>query len=196
MEAATWLDAALLLWLNSGVGVLPWLDQGACYLASDYLVPLLLSLLLLGLWFGARDAVARERQQRGVLAAMIGLGLANLTTLILNEYLVRPRPFVDHTITLLFYRPTDSSFPANPAVVGFALALGIWRANRRAGMLAYGLAALWGLSRVYGGVNYPLDLIAGALLGTLVSWLVIQVLARVEPIPTRALRLARWFYLA
>ena len=72
---------------------------------------------------------------------------------------------MDYDTVLLFYPPTDSSFPANPAVVGFALAMGILFKNRWLGSLAIALALMWGISRIYSGVNYPLDVLAGYFLG-------------------------------
>ena len=196
MERAEAMDKDVLLWLNGGVGRFPWLDSAVRYLVSDYLVPALLGLLLLGMWFGAKDGATRERHQRGVLAAMIGMGVANLVTFVMNHHIIRDRPFVDHDLTLLFYYPTDPSFPANPAVVAFALAAGIWRGSRRIGLVAYALAGLWGLSRVYAGVFYPSDVVAGALLGMLVTWFVCLILALIEPVPSLVLQAARRFYLA
>ena len=61
--------------------------------------------------------------------------------------------------------PTDSSFPSNAAALGFAIAAGVWFYNRAWGWGLLAIAALFGLSRIFGGVHYPLDVLAGALLG-------------------------------
>ena len=196
MATAAQVDAAVVLWLNGWVGDLPLMDALIRLLVSDYLAPVLLSLMLLGMWFGALDAGLRERQQRAVLRAMIGMAFANLATLILNQFIFRARPFVEHPLAVLFYQPTDSSFPANPAVVGFALAAGIWSGNRRMGAVAFTLASLWGFARVYAGVAYPSDVLFGAVLGIAVTLVVSAALHRIEPLPTLVLRLARRFYLA
>ena len=190
------VDDNVLLWLNGGVGRFPWLDSIARYLVSDYLVPALLGLLLLGMWFDGKDGVTRELHQRGVLTAIIGMGVANLVTTIMNQYITRARPFIDHDLTLLFYSPSDPSFPANPAVVGFALSAGIWRGSRRMGLISFALAGFWGLSRVYAGVFYPSDVVAGALLGMLMTWLVSFLLALTEPVTSLLLKVTRRFYLA
>ena len=81
---------------------------------------------------------------------------------ILNMFYFRPRPFVELDVNLLFYQPTDSSFPANSAAAAFGIAFGIWGVNRRLGWFAIAVAGLYGLARVYVGVHYPLDILAGA----------------------------------
>ena len=190
------MDAQILLWLNGWVGKFPAVDAVARALVSDYLVPVLGSLFLLGLWFWGRDAASRERHQRAVGAAMIGLGIAALIVSIINDHYFRLRPFNAHEVSLLFYRPTDSSFPAHPVAVAFALATGVWGGNRRAGGILFAAAALLGLTRVYAGVFYPSDVAAGAAIGVTTSYLVRQVLRLLEPLPTLVLKLARALYLA
>ena len=134
--------------------------------------------------------------QRAVLRALLAIGFANLVVLILNDHYFRLRPFAEHDLTLLFYEPTDSSFPANPAAVGFAMASGMWQGSRRLGGLMYALAALWGLSRIYAGVFYLSDVAAGALIGIVVSHAVALALRMIEPLPTLVLRATRTLHLA
>ena len=147
-------------------------------------------------WFAGSDARQRDARQRGVLRALIAVGFANLTVLILNQHYFRERPFVEYDLTLLFYPPTDSSFPANPAAVTFAMASGMWQGSRKLGAFLYGLAVLWGLSRIYAGVFYPSDVVAGALIGIAISYLVAVGLRLIEPLPTLVLRGARTLHLA
>ncbi len=68
--------------------------------------------------------------------------------------------------------PTSLSFPSAHASTGFAGAL----AYSRLGMPAlplYGLAATLAYSRLYLGVHYPSDILAGALLGTAMAGLLV-----------------------
>jgi len=122
--------------------------------------------------------------------------LSALAVFIINEHYFRSRPFVDHDVALLFYRPTDSSFPAHPAAVAFAMASGIWEGNRKVGVLFAFFAFLWSAGRVYAGVFYPLDVLAGAAIGITISYLVAGGLRLIEPLPTIVLRLAAMFHLA
>ena len=127
---------------------------------------------------------------------MLGLGFASLAVQVMNHFLYRPRPFETLEVSLLFYKPTDSSFPANPVAVGFAVATGVWLWNRKVGAVLFGVAAAFALSRVYAGVFYPLDVLGGAALGAGISVLMAVVLRLIEPLPTLVLRLARAVYLA
>jgi len=198
MEALVRADTAVVLWLNGWVGTLPWLDEAVRWVSSDYLMPVTMALLLLGAWFGPRSPEARERHQRAVLMALVAMGLANMTVEIINGLYWRPRPYVLHPeIQVLFYRPPDPSFPSNPAVVGFSLATAFARSgNRSLTALLYLLATLWPLARLYAGVFYPTDVLAGALIGALWGPLTARLFRLAEPLPSRALRLARLLYLA
>lgn len=65
----------------------------------------------------------------------------------------------------------DYSFPSNHAVIAGAAAVAIWRFHRGLGVLAMVNAVVVAASRVYIGVHYPHDVVAGLLLGALVAWL-------------------------
>ena len=185
-----------MLWLNQWAGRTALLDWPEKLIVGDQFIPVCMSFCILAMWFVARDPQARNGHQRAVLRALIAVGFANLVVLILNEHYFRERPFAEHELTLLFYQPTDSSFPANPAAVAFAMASGMWQGSRRLGAFLYGLATLWGLSRIYAGVFYPSDVVAGALIGVSISHMVAIALRLVEPLPTLVLRGARTLHLA
>ena len=189
-------DETAFLWLNSWVGHFPWLDSIVQWVVSDYLVPVMLALALVGLWFHGAIATARERNQRGVMTAVLGLAFADLAIEVLNSFMYRPRPFETLDVSLLFYRPVDSSFPANPAAVGFAVAVAVLTWNRKMGVALLAIATVFSLARVYAGVAYPLDILGGAAVGAMGSLLGALLLRWAEPLPSMALKLARSVYLA
>ena len=196
MDTIIQIDTSITLWLNSWVGHFPLVDMVCSYIVSDYLVPLVLSLIVLGLWFSSPDRDIRFIRQQAVFVALLGVAFGNLTTLILNNYITRSRPFVDHPINLLFYSPTDSSFPSNPAVVAFALANGIWLANPRVGIVAYFLASAWSISRIYAGVSYSSDIIIGAGVGISISVIIAALLGRMRPVVRILINMARYLFIA
>ena len=189
-------DISVFLWINGWVGSFSVLDTIAKVVVSDYLVPVLLSLILLTLWFAGKEPSIRERYQKAVFVAAASIGLANLTVLMINSRYFRPRPFTQYDISLLFYRPTDSSFPANPSALAFAVAAAVWGVNKRLGWVLFGLAALFSLARVYAGVFYPSDVLAGAVIGIAIAFILSKVRILLEPLPTLVIRLARIFCLA
>lgn len=78
----------------------------------------------------------------------------------------RDRPPVSRPVPEpLLEAPTTYSFPSGHATVAFACAAVLALAVPRLRWWFFGLAALIAFSRVYVGVHYPGDVLAGAVLG-------------------------------
>jgi undecaprenyl-diphosphatase len=67
--------------------------------------------------------------------------------------------------------PSSTSFPSGHSAAAFAFATGVGHVLPSAAIPLRGLAALVAYSRVHTGVHYPGDVVAGALLGTVVAQL-------------------------
>ena len=192
-------DETLFLWINGFAGRVAPVDKVAQLLVSDYLVPVGLMLVLVGLWFTGDGLPARQRQQIGIYVALASMALSSLVVMIVNSMYARPRPFdgiEGHDVTVLFYQPTDPSFPSNPAAATFGMAAGMWGVNRPVGAVMLGVAGLFAFSRVYSGVHYPSDVVAGALIGCVVAFLVFQVKRLLGPLPEWTLKAVRIVCLA
>jgi undecaprenyl-diphosphatase len=119
-----------------------------------------------------------------------------------NAFYFRPRPYVAFPQVLaqvdrLFYQPTVSSFPSYPAALTFAFAFGIWLENRTVGAVLFILAVLMSLARIYVGVHYPSDIVAGAAVGILVTYLVFSLLKTgVRPLVDYIISLLERIYMA
>jgi undecaprenyl-diphosphatase len=185
-----------MLWLNGFVGNSRFVDSAMEALVSDYLSPVLSSLVLLGLWFSGSSDVERYQNQIITLTGSIAIGFSNAMVMMVNGLMFRERPFVDHDIILHFYAPSDSSFPANSASVGFAIATAVFFRHRRLGIALYMLAALWGLARVYAGVHYPSDILAGAVIGVIGALLAAGIVRVLAFIPRNVFKAFRIIYIA
>ncbi|MEE8194147.1 MAG: phosphatase PAP2 family protein [Dehalococcoidales bacterium] len=191
------IDETLFLWINGLAGKSDLLDEFMKGIANDYLFVVSSCLVLLALWFGTRGIHRREENQKAVIGASASLGVATGIVSIFNLFYFRPRPFDTELPTnLLFYQPTDPSFPSNSAAVVFAIAIAILLADRKAGAFLLFLAFLHGFSRIYVGIHYPSDILAGAAIGALTAFLIFRLIKLIEPWPSRLLGLIRKFYLA
>jgi undecaprenyl-diphosphatase len=101
----------------------------------------------------------------------------------------RTRPFVAHPEIHPLYKVHSSSFPAGHAATSFAGATLLACLAPRAAPFFLGLAATISFSRVYVGVHYPSDVLAGAAIGVLIGLLSALLVALV---PERISRLRRW----
>ena len=190
-------DKALFLWINALVGNAPAVDAAMVWVASDYLVPVCMGLTLVALWFIGKDAPQRMRYQIGMFTALTAMALSSLAVLISNALFFRPRPFDGlDGINLLFYQPTDSSFPSNSAAAAFAIAAAVWCVNRRIGAALFLAAAVYGFSRVYVGVHYPADILGGAVVALIVTALTLRLRDLLMPVLVAVIKAARLFAVA
>ncbi len=190
------LDEAIFLRINGWVGSVPALDHLVGWLVSDYLASTVLGFALVVLWLAGGDDDTRMRRQVGVLMALVGMALASWLVFVSNGLFFRDRPFIDLDVNLLFYRPTDSSMPANSAAAFFGLSSAIWWVHRRTGMALLAVAGLHALLRVYAGVHYPSDVVVGALIGVVGVASAYRLKGLVDPLPAMAVKAARILCLA
>jgi membrane-associated phospholipid phosphatase len=147
-----------------------WLDQAVVVISeSDLIKGGVVLAVFWAMWF--RYAAARERLLAGLGGSLVALFIARVLAYVLP---IRQRPLLEPSIH--FVPPFGladqsnwtnwSSFPSDHAALFFAIVAGIWLANRRAGIFALLYAALAiCLPRIYVGIHYPTDVLAGALIG-------------------------------
>ncbi|MDP9206594.1 MAG: undecaprenyl-diphosphatase [Gemmatimonadota bacterium] len=156
------LDYTLFHAVNGLAGRSAALD--AVMIGSAKYLPIVFALALVALWLSWRP-----RNQRGAFlagaSALIALGLGQL----IGKGFPRPRPYMTHVVNQLIPRSLDTSFPSDHAIIGFAVAVMVWRYNRLAGVVLLLLATLMAIARVFVGAHFPGDVLGGAVLGTLTS---------------------------
>ena len=185
------LDVWLFHLLNNFVGTLPAMDWLARALVNDHAVPTTMAVIAAGVWFAGSNDQERACNQRAVLLIAFGILFTNALIKDLSYVYFRPRPFATETVKLLFYRPSVSSFPSIPIATVFCFAAGIGYANKRLGAWLAILGSLYALSRVYAGVHYPSDVIAGAALGAGMTHIVARLHFIFTPLSDFFIRVAR-----
>jgi undecaprenyl-diphosphatase len=110
------------------------------------------------------------RRPQVLLLTLAAAVVADLLSRGLKAAIDRERPHLPpgepHRLVAL---PTDASFPSGHATVAFACAVTLALAVPRLAAPVLVLATAIAYSRVYLGVHYPLDVIAGAALGAAVA---------------------------
>ncbi len=169
------LDYTVFTWINGLAGRCGPLDAVMKIFCNDHLVPFTLGFMLVVMALHGRG----REEDRNNLAAVVRLFVAVVVSSALLQLAVtlihRDRPFVAHEVNLLFYRPTDWSFPSNPATATFAFFFSALFSDRRFGWWFLPPALLMSFSRVFCGVHYPGDVIAGMLIAAASAWLVHRV---------------------
>ena len=116
--------------------------------------------------FAAIFIINRRTRRIGISMLISMLLCYFLGNLVLKPLFGRPRPFLsDPSITLLRPPPNEFSFPSGHSMNSFSAASAIFTFNKKYGIVAFILASLIAVSRVYLMVHYPTDIIAGCIVG-------------------------------
>ena len=127
------------------------------------------------LWIAAAIAIGLAlgvgAKRTAILAAIVGVTTfaADAAAFGVKDLTHRTRPFAAHPQIHPLSVVHSSSFPAGHAATAFAGAVVLAFVVPRAAPLLLAVAALIAFSRVYVGVHYPTDVLAGAAIGAVVG---------------------------
>ena len=160
------LDESFLLWIQETVRT-PILTSIMQFFSSLLDHGILAIVLCIGL------LLFKRTRKMGITASLSLIICSIIVHLFLKPTIARPRPYhvLDILITLAQH-PNDYSFPSGHTNAIFAVAGVLFFAcPKKVGVPAIVTASLVGLSRVYLGVHFLTDVLVGALLGLLISYL-------------------------
>lgn len=161
------LDRALFDWLATWHA--PWLD--VVMVVASYLG------IAGGVWLAVAGVAFFSPSRRpGAWRLLLAVGLASLMVDgIIKPLVGRDRPYVGHDgVRVIYIKTGTPSFPSGHAALsmaGAAAASQIFPAGRIAWWI---LAAAIAISRVYVGVHFPIDILAGTIVGLLCAWVAMR----------------------
>ena len=169
-------DVSLLYDINGLAKAAPtWFDR-VMEFVGEFGIMLAMVLAVLWCWWSVRRRGTTEDSVTavaGLVWAPLAAGIALLINIPIRGFVERPRPFLDHEgLEVLVQGKTDFSFVSDHATMAMAIAVGLFVANRKFGLVAIGLALVEGFCRVYMGVHYPTDVVAGFCSGVGVTLIV------------------------
>lgn len=164
------MDYTIFKFINGFAGQYLWLDTLAIFFAAFLQYVLGAGLVLWALT--RRDATRRFKNLR-ITALAFGAAVISRYVFgdIIKRVVARPRPFDAHQVyQLIPYSAADVSFPSGHMAFFFALSTILFLYNKKAGIAFFAGSFLIGLSRIFVGLHYPLDILGGMVLGVLVGW--------------------------
>ena len=169
------LDGEILLWIQMYLRneVLTPVLTFITHLGDKGLFWIVLSLLLL---------IKKSTRKTGFLSLLSLLITFLIVNVCMKNGFARIRPYETLTdLLFLIEKQSDFSFPSGHSASSFASAVVLFKQlPKRYGIPILILAVLIAFSRIYMGVHYPTDILAGILIGSIVALLIVYVNKRIE----------------
>ena len=142
----------------------------------NYILPVVLAGVTISVWWHLQ----KRRRFNALLLLVLILSVSYLVNRFFGALYFRARPFV--TIGFIpFVSPPSvlKSFPSEHATLAAAGAVWLWKFGHKKSAIWGGfLAFCIGILRVFVGVHYPSDVIAGWVLGMVISALTLKIWKR------------------
>tara|TARA_Y100000310_G_scaffold313018_1_gene360904 strand:+ start:294 stop:812 length:519 start_codon:yes stop_codon:yes gene_type:complete len=170
------MDTYLFNLINQFAGKWLWLDILGIFFAEYFEYIIIFGLLVfLVLKFKERFKI--------VVGAFVAAIVSRLIiTNIIRWIWPRLRPFVESNVNLLIDYPNKASFPSGHASFYFALSFVIYMYNKKVGVWFLVGSFIMCLARVFIGIHWPLDILAGIVVGVLSGWVMYLVFKRYKVI--------------
>ncbi|MDA8083085.1 MAG: glycosyltransferase family 39 protein [Nitrospiraceae bacterium] len=166
------LDTSLFFAINRGLqnsffdNIMPFMTNRGMFLCLPFIA-----------WAAFKE---KKKILPYILLSIVAVGVADGSGNVLKHLIGRVRPCAAlENVHLLAGCGPSASMPSNHALNSFAFALVFWPLGRTALTVSLAcIAAVVAFSRIYIGVHYPGDVLAGVLLGAAAAWSTLFVFRR------------------
>ena len=166
------MDIFLFNLIHNLSGKSVYLDSLGIFVA-EYLIWFFPIIILLFFVFSKE----KGKKKKIILLCFLGIILIYFFDFIINKIYFRARPFAALNFFPLVNRsPQESSFPSTHTALAFILAFVIFYIDKRLGILSLFFALFIGLSRIFVGVHWPSDVLAGIILALLSSLIIAKLI--------------------
>lgn len=123
---------------------------------------------------------------RAFFCSFLAMSIAAVVDFVVYIFWRRPHPFESHYGEIIApitsgMKIASDSFPSAHTYVAFAVATSIFLyGHRRLGVVLFVIALFIGIGRIGAGLHYPVDIVAGALLGTISGIFSYQIIKKAQ----------------
>ncbi len=127
----------------------------------------LLDVILAAIYFFLQ---ARNKQKSIIALSTIFLPLAYIIAQVIAFFYFNPRPFVVGNFTPLIPHAPDNGFPSDHMLLTSATASILFVYNKKVGIVAWIIAIIVGVSRVYVGIHHLADIVGSVIIVIASMW--------------------------
>lgn len=176
------MDSAIFKLINGFAGRWPLLDSFAKFCAEYLIFITVLAVVLMALLMIKEVSEYAKQAAWAVWAVGTAVVARFVVAEIIKRAVARPRPAeVIAGVNQLIPLSADAagrSFPSGHTTFMVALASAVWPHNKKLAIACFFAAALTGISRIFVGLHWPSDILAGAVVGYMIAGPVLSLVKR------------------
>lgn len=161
------MNMELFTLINNLAGKNKILDQ-IMFCFSKY-VPYIFMLIIAAVFVSGivkRNIDFRKASVSTFIITVINLALS----FIIGSIYYEDRPFVNNKVNLMYPHDKDASFPSDHSIGTMSIALGLGKYKKTLSRILIVLSIMVGISRIYVGHHYPVDVVAAYVIAYLTNY--------------------------